>query len=109
VVDDNVAVRDAICHFIDRATPFKARCEAGDGIAAIEKTRERAPTLVILDLSMPRMNGVEAASILRGMLPRHEDRRFHDVRRSVSYIPSRNHGLQYDSYPSMRASRSWRR
>jgi DNA-binding NarL/FixJ family response regulator len=62
-------VRDAICHFIDRATPFKACCEAGDGVAAIEKTKERAPALVILDLSMPRMNGVEAASVLRGMLP----------------------------------------
>jgi DNA-binding NarL/FixJ family response regulator len=62
-------VRDAICHFIDRATPFKACCEAGDGVAAVEKAKERAPALVILDLSMPRMNGVETASVLRGMLP----------------------------------------
>ena len=62
-------MRDAICHFIDRATPFKACCEAGDGVAAVEKAKERAPALVILDLSMPRMNGVEAASVLRGMLP----------------------------------------
>jgi DNA-binding NarL/FixJ family response regulator len=62
-------VRDAICHFIDRATPFKACCEAGDGVAAIEKAKERPPALVILDLSMPRMDGVEAASILRGMVP----------------------------------------
>ena len=62
-------MRGAICHFIDRATPFKACCEAGDGVAAIEKAKERAPALVILDLSMPGMNGVEAASVLRGMLP----------------------------------------
>jgi DNA-binding NarL/FixJ family response regulator len=62
-------VRGAICQFIDRATPFKACCEAGDGIAAIEKAKERAPDLVILDLNMPGMNGVEAASVLRGMLP----------------------------------------
>jgi DNA-binding NarL/FixJ family response regulator len=62
-------VRGAICNFIDRATPFKACCEADDGVAAIEKAKERAPALVILDLSMPRMNGVEAASVLRGMLP----------------------------------------
>ena len=62
-------MRGAICNFIDRVTPFKACCEAGDGIAAIEKAKERAPDLVILDLSMPRMNGVEAASVLRGMLP----------------------------------------
>ncbi len=62
-------MRDAICRFIDRATPFKACCEAGDGVAAVEKAKERAPALVVLDLSMPGMNGVEAASVLRGMLP----------------------------------------
>jgi DNA-binding NarL/FixJ family response regulator len=62
-------VRDAICQFIDRATPFKACCEAGDGVAAIEKAKERAPALVILDVSMPKMDGAEAASVLRGMLP----------------------------------------
>src|SRR5260370_36863544 len=69
VADDNAAVRDAICQFIDRATPFKACCEAGDGVAAIEKAKERAPSLVVLDLGMPEMNGVEAASVLSGMLP----------------------------------------
>ena len=62
-------MRGAICKFIDRATPYKACCEADDGVAAIEKAKERPPALVILDLSMPRMNGVEAASVLRGMLP----------------------------------------
>jgi DNA-binding NarL/FixJ family response regulator len=62
-------VRDAICKFIDRTTPFKACCEAGDGVAAVEKAKECAPDLVILDLSMPGMNGVETASVLRSMLP----------------------------------------
>ena len=62
-------MRNAICNFIDRATPFKACCQAEDGVAAIEKAKERTPALVILDLSMPRMDGVEAASVLRGMLP----------------------------------------
>jgi DNA-binding NarL/FixJ family response regulator len=62
-------VRGAICNFIDRTTPFKACCEAEDGVAAIEKANQRRPALVILDLNMPRMNGVEAASVLRGMLP----------------------------------------
>ena len=62
-------MRGAICNFIGRATPFKACCEAEDGVAAIEKAKECTPDLVILDLSMPRMNGAEAASILRGILP----------------------------------------
>ena len=62
-------MRSAICNFIDRATLYKACCEAGDGITAIESAKTRTPALVILDLSMPRMNGVEAASVLRAMLP----------------------------------------
>ena len=62
-------MRGAICKFIDSATSFKACCEAGDGLAAIEKARERAPALVILDLSMPAMKGVEAASSLRHVVP----------------------------------------
>ena len=57
-----------MCHFIDKATPFKACCEAGQGVAAIEKAGERAPALVILDLSNPSQ-GVETASALRRMVP----------------------------------------
>ncbi len=68
-MDDSVAVRGAICDFIDRATPFKACCEAGNGVAAIEKARERAPALVILDLNMPMLHGVETASALRSLVP----------------------------------------
>jgi CheY-like chemotaxis protein len=62
-------VRDAICQFIDRATPFKACCEAGQGVAAIEKAKQRPPALVILDLNIPMLHGVETASALRRMVP----------------------------------------
>src|SRR6266851_92403 len=57
-----------MCHFINGATSFKACCEAGQGAAAIDKARERAPALVILDLSNP-MDGVETAFSLRRMVP----------------------------------------
>jgi DNA-binding NarL/FixJ family response regulator len=62
-------VRGAICNFIGRATPFKACCEAGNGEAAVAKARERAPALVILDLSMPMLYGVETAATLHSMVP----------------------------------------
>jgi DNA-binding NarL/FixJ family response regulator len=43
--------------------------EAENGRDAIEKARELKPDLIVLDLSMPVMNGLEAAPILRQMLP----------------------------------------
>lgn len=61
-------MRGAICQFIDRATSF-ACCEAGQGVAAVDKAIERAPTLVILDLSLPMLDGVETASALRRIIP----------------------------------------
>jgi DNA-binding NarL/FixJ family response regulator len=69
VVDDSAAVRDAICHFITRDTPFKNCYEAGQGVSAIETAREHPPALVILDLSFPMLDCVETASALRRMLP----------------------------------------
>lgn len=62
-------MRRAICDFIERATPFKACCEAGNGLAAVERARERTPNLVIVDLSMPMLYGVETASSLRQIVP----------------------------------------
>jgi DNA-binding NarL/FixJ family response regulator len=64
---NHVAVRDAICKFIRRT--YDAVCEADDGIAAIERAKECPPDLAIMDLSLPRLNGVQAASNLRRTLP----------------------------------------
>ena len=62
-------MRRAICDFIERATPFKACCEAGNGVAAIQRARECGPNLIIVDLSMPMLYGVETASSLRQIAP----------------------------------------
>ena len=39
--------------------------EAVDGLEVVEKTRELAPDLIILDLAMPRLSGLEAAKVLK--------------------------------------------
>jgi len=43
--------------------------QAADGVEAITKARESKPDLIVMDLAMPRMNGIEAASVIRTTMP----------------------------------------
>ena len=63
-------MRDAIQFFLEVRTPFKVCGGAGDAIAAIEKAREFSCDLILLDLSVPMLTGVETASVSRSVLPR---------------------------------------
>jgi YesN/AraC family two-component response regulator len=49
---------------------FEVCGEAVDGYDAIQKAKELNPDLMILDLSMPQMNGIEAARVLKKILPK---------------------------------------
>lgn len=69
IVDDNLPIRKSIRRFFETQTDFEVCGEAVDGLDAIEKAKELNPDLIILDLSMPRMDGLKAAKILRPMLP----------------------------------------
>ena len=68
IVDDNTAMRHMLrMAFEDHSGWYVA--EAQNGRQAIDKARELNPDLIVLDLSMPIMHGLEAAPILRRMLP----------------------------------------
>jgi DNA-binding NarL/FixJ family response regulator len=69
IVDDNLSIRKSIRRFLESQTDFEVCGEAVDGLDAIEKARELRPDLIVLDLSMPRLDGLRTASILRPMLP----------------------------------------
>jgi CheY-like chemotaxis protein len=69
VVDDNVFVRKAIeTAFLSDG--FKTCVEAKNGQEGIEAAKGCRPDLIILDLSMPVMNGLQAAPILRKLFPK---------------------------------------
>jgi DNA-binding NarL/FixJ family response regulator len=68
IVDDNSAFRGAVRTYLAQQN-FKVCGEAVDGADALEKATELAPALITLDLRMPNMNGVEAASVLKGRMP----------------------------------------
>ena len=67
IVDDSPQIRKLVRSYFDHQTDFRICGEAVDGLDAIEKATELHPDLIILDESMPRMDGLEAARILRSM------------------------------------------
>ncbi len=69
VADDSSAVRDVVRTFLEKQGGFEVCGEAVDGVDTIEKARQLDPDLILLDLAMPRMNGVEAASVLKNTMP----------------------------------------
>jgi two-component system, chemotaxis family, chemotaxis protein CheY len=69
LVDDSDTVRRITRIFIESQLDLDVCGEAVDGLDAIEKARQLKPDLVVLDLAMPRKNGLEAASELRAMNP----------------------------------------
>jgi DNA-binding NarL/FixJ family response regulator len=68
IVDDSGAVRNAVRSFLEESG-FEVCGEAMDGHDAIQKAKDLKPDLIILDFAMPRMNGIDAAMILKQMLP----------------------------------------
>lgn len=69
IVDDNPALRREIRRQLESAG-LEVCGEASDGIEGLEKAREVRPDLVILDVAMPRLNGIDAARELRKVQPR---------------------------------------
>lgn len=69
IVDDSERMRDSIRVLIESHPGLEVCGEAEDGVEAISKAERLKPDLVILDLVMPKLNGVETASVLKGMFP----------------------------------------
>jgi two-component system, chemotaxis family, chemotaxis protein CheY len=68
VIDDSVDLRGLLRFALSRAG-MNIVGEAGDGSEGIEVVREERPDLVLLDLSMPVMDGVEALPQIRELVP----------------------------------------
>jgi DNA-binding NarL/FixJ family response regulator len=68
IADDRATARKAILAYLNQRN-FEVCGEAIDGVDAVAKATELEPALILLDLRMPRMNGVQAASVLRSGMP----------------------------------------
>lgn len=65
IVDDAKSVRSALRDFLERVASINVCGEAAGGTEAIEKAKRLHPGLIVMDVVMPDMNGIEAASVIR--------------------------------------------
>ena len=68
VADDSDIVRRAVHSYLTQRD-FDVCGEAVDGEDVVEKARKLKPDLILLDVAMPRTNGIVAASVLKEMMP----------------------------------------
>jgi DNA-binding NarL/FixJ family response regulator len=69
LVEDHDAVRRFIRSMLEQRTDFQIVGEAVDGAEAVEKARELKPDIIVLDVGLPKLNGLEAASEIRSTSP----------------------------------------
>ena len=65
IADDSPTALRSVCEYLEFAGGFEIVGTASDGQNAVQLTSLRKPDLVLLDLSMPRVNGLEAAEQIR--------------------------------------------
>src|SRR5215510_12434323 len=84
LADDHETVREGLRLLVNAQPDMKVIAEAGDGATAVQRAHFIRPQVIVLDLAMPEMNGLEAAKALREAVPgtaivtltRHNDRAF---------------------------------
>jgi DNA-binding NarL/FixJ family response regulator len=69
IVDDHEVVREGLRLSLSRASHIRVIGEAGDGASAVELAQRRLPDVVIMDVRMPGMDGLEATKLLTESVP----------------------------------------
>ena len=69
VVEDFLPFRRFVCSTLGKRCELQVVCEASDGLEAVQKAQELQPDLILLDIGLPTLNGIEAARRIRKLAP----------------------------------------
>jgi DNA-binding NarL/FixJ family response regulator len=69
VVDDFEPFRVFVLSVFSKTPEFQIICEASDGLEAVQKAEELKPDLILLDIGLPKLNGIQAARQIRKLAP----------------------------------------
>ena len=69
VVEDHEPFRRFVCSMLEKRTELQVIGEASDGLEAVRKAEELQPDLILLDVGLPALNGIEAAQRIRKLSP----------------------------------------
>ncbi len=72
IVDDHPVVRQGLKTLLEGQAGWEVVGEASDGLEALDKADSLQPDVMVLDITMPRLNGLEACRLLRGRTTRPE-------------------------------------
>lgn len=70
LADDHTLVRDGMKTLLQNVNDLFVAGEASDGLEVIQKIKELSPDIVIMDISMPRMTGLEATDVIQREFPK---------------------------------------
>ena len=69
LAEDHVVVRESIHQSLEREPNFTVVGEAGDGEEAVRMARELKPDVIVMDISLPKINGIEATKQIKAFQP----------------------------------------
>ncbi len=86
LVDDNAAVRQSLREWLSRIFPQCAFWEAASGEQALILVQQQKPQVIVMDIGLPQMNGIQATRLIKQCLPQaqvvmlsiHEDARYQE-------------------------------